>query len=234
MQVFSTVAALAFLASAVNALVITLPTSGTTVTNPVSILVENSEGETFPNVQVVFTSPCGSYTHVIPTGNKQSIYLPCEVTGPTNIVASVSQGSSASTQVIVNSALPPYGAACGCPCADPLLAGGCGPYAGGASPCFMPSALPPVVGALPGVFPCASPCGLPYGRLSRRSRRLPVYSNVPTATPCDNVYFNPPANMPLPDCARALPRCGRLYGEQASEIQPFNAESHQHGQTRQK
>ena len=242
MQIFSTVAALAFLASAVNALTITTPVSGTTVTNPIQVLVDNSVGESFTNVQITFASACGSFTRSIPVGFTQTICLPANIQGVTNVVASVSSGSSATAQVVINSVLP-YAGACASPCAAPCASPCADPYIGGcglpcASPCFTPSALPPVPAAgLPGYYPCdalcASPCASPCGRLSRRSRRSAralareACANLPTATPCDNLYYNPPCNLPAPDCARRLPRCGRLYGGEAEDVQSFSAEQQQ-------
>lgn len=218
MKVFSTVAALAFLATAANALEIVSPTTGSTISNPITVQVDNSEGESFTTVQITFASACGSYTRTIPTGFAQTLYLPCEVNGLTNIVASYSSGQTASVQVSVNPSGPvPFGAegcgyniGCEIPCA---------------SPCFSPAALPPIQAT--GPVGCAQPCVNPCGRLSRRSRRSRCSNpcgHLPTATPCDTLYYNPPVNMPAPDCARHLRRCDRFYGEELPEqIQKFEA-----------
>ena len=231
MQVLSAVTLLSFLAAAVNGLTWVQPTAGSTIStgNFVTVQVDNDVGESYTSVQVTFASPCGYFTRNIPTGNAQSLYIPCDVSGPTSARASVSQGASATIQL---TAVPNVGSPypnCS-PCASPCAL----PYGGCNTPCALPYGACNTPCANPCVNPCVNPCAKPCGRRSRRSAACntptinPITGTcgeIVTATPCDTIYCNQPLNFPV-DCA---PRCSRrrLYADGAEEVSAFNPEQQQ-------
>lgn len=125
MKVATTIAAISLLfTSAIEALIIASPLAGSTfgIGEPITVLVENENQETFVSASVTFASPCGSWVQTIPVGTAQTIYVPCNVAGQTTVAAQSGSIQADRVQIMISQAYntnSPY------PCADPYL-NGCG------------------------------------------------------------------------------------------------------------
>lgn len=125
MKFVSTIAALAvFFTSALDALTITLPASGSTffVGQPIQLLLTNGVNEAFTNALVTFASPFGSFVQNVAVGAEQTIYLPCEVNGSTTVAARNGITQALSVQIQINPApYTGYGNPYANPCVDPCV-----------------------------------------------------------------------------------------------------------------
>ena len=112
------------------------------------VLIGNGEGEAYTLAQVVFASPFGNWTGILPVGITQYVNLPCDVYGTTYITATA--GTSNAPQISIKILPAP---SCANPCVDP-----CANLLGN----YYPD-------------PCIDPCANPRPKSSRYSKQR--YSN---------------------------------------------------------
>lgn len=129
MNFITTVSSVALLlASSLSALIIRQPLNHFTTNagQPLTIEVINDLNENYTSAEVSIASPTGNLVINVPVGTAQSVYLPCNVLGQTDIVARVGEVVSNRVLIMINPALPGYyyGNSCILPCQD-----ACGPLA---------------------------------------------------------------------------------------------------------